>query len=258
MMQRGPYLVIAALLISPVRPCAAQPAPVAADIQEEQSWLKGWEGRAERLREYRRVKPEEVPDAVKIEAAQWLKKDAGMSRRHFLRTGEGLSEAYGDYYIELTVFLVGLRDPRSIPALLEVMDVARGVSTTLAEFGEAAVQPVAQKLSDSFLRHDAIFTLGKFLQGYRIGKSKITRGSFNRIKRALLELTRDPEELARQMAAEALGHAGPDEEVTRRLSELAKSDPYQTLDHRRKPPAPFYPVRDAAEKALERIASGNP
>ncbi|HEX7958432.1 MAG TPA: hypothetical protein VF493_00845, partial [Terriglobales bacterium] len=159
---------------------------------DDSSWFAGWQERAAKLDAYRTVPAAELQDAAKAEAISWLDKDADYASRHFQKTGAGLGEAFGEYYIDLTLFVAGLKDPRSINALTKVMDVAGRVSTTLAEFGDAAVEPVLGQLNNPVLRKGAIFTLGKFVEGSQKGKTKISDANIKNIKQAVLNSARDP------------------------------------------------------------------
>jgi HEAT repeat protein len=160
-----------------------------------------------------------------------------------------LGEAYGEYYVDLALFVAGLKDARSINALTKVMDVAGRISTTLAEFGDAAVQPVIAQLDSPTLRSDAIFTLGKFVQGSRNGRSPVSPANVQTIRQLLLKFARDPSPLARESAAEALQYFKNDSEVVRTLQDLADNDPYSRGKDLKTNTAMF-PVRRAAKAAL--------
>lgn len=138
-----------------------KPFPPPVDPAKDAEWFRQWESRQARF-EAIRQKP---GDADKLWAMNTLYNEAAFMQRHFARTGEPLGEDYGAYYIDLGLFVTQLKDPRSIEALAVATDIAPSVSSTLAEFGDPAVDAVVRTLNNPFLRDSGAFTLGKFLQG---------------------------------------------------------------------------------------------
>ena len=193
-----------------------------------------------------------MEDSAKREVISWLTREADYAARHYRNTGTGLGESYGDYYIDLTLFVVQLKDPRSIGALTKATDVAGRVSTTLAEFGEPAVQPVLAQLGNPLLRDSTLYTLGKFIEGNGIGRCHISEASIGRIRRALFEAVLDTSSATRLSAVNALKYFGRDAEVIRTLQHVASGDQYVVV---RDPNTgkKAYPVRQAAAAALDEI-----
>ena len=157
-----------------------KPFPPPADPAADARWFAAWEARQTRFEGFR-SKP---TDADKLWAIRTLYNEAAFMQRHFTRTGEPLGEDYGAYYIDLGLFVTKLKDPRSIEALAVATDIAPSVSSTLAEFGDPAVDAVVRTLNNPLLRDSGAYTLGKFLQGtnerrIRIAPQKMTmiRGS---------------------------------------------------------------------------------
>jgi HEAT repeat protein len=215
----------------------------------DSSWFAGWQQRYAQLQTYEATPPPKLEDAAKRQAIGWLDREADYAARHFQNTGEGLSEDYGDYYIELTLFVARLKDPRSIVALTKVTDVSGRVSTTLAEFGEPAVQPVLRQLQSPLLRNSTVYTLGKFIEGNETGRCHIAESSVQTIRQALLEAVVDASPTTRVAAVNALKYFRRDTEVMRTIQHLASDDPYGVV---RDPSTgkQIYPVRQAAAAAL--------
>jgi hypothetical protein len=223
---------------------AAKPPAVRKEVS---TWLAGVGDRDQVVQRYRHTKVDEIPDDVKKQVIDWLEKDAKYTQEYFRVTGEGVGEEYGEAYIDLALFVARLNDPRSIEALAGAMDVAPIISTTLAEFGEAAVDPVLRKLSNPDLRLDVAYTLGKFVQGSQIGKNKLSAATIQRIRVALVGLLRDPSAPTRQNALDALGYFKPDDELLGIVRSIAEKDPQTRMGDAGK----FYPVRRTAAKLLK-------
>lgn len=164
-------------------PPEKKPFPPEADPLEDAKWQSAWE---EREAQFEKIDQDQPTDEQKLWAMDTLRQEAAFIQRHFVRSGEGLGEDYGGYYMDLAIFVTGLKDPRSIGALSVATDVAPSVATTLAELGEPAVDPVIDMLGNQFLRESAAFTLGKFLQGRREGRSKISDASAAKIRAVLI------------------------------------------------------------------------
>ncbi|HEX7153117.1 MAG TPA: hypothetical protein VF618_16640 [Thermoanaerobaculia bacterium] len=162
-----------------VRPTFPPPASAADD----ERWFTAWE---EREGLFEAIDPAAVSDEEKKWAIATLREEAAFLQRHFLRTKEGLGEAYGAYYIDLALFVTKLKDPRSIESLAVAMDVAPVISTTLAEMGDPAVDPVLAAITNPFLRESSAYTLGKFLQGSREGRSRLSPANVTRIRQTLV------------------------------------------------------------------------
>jgi hypothetical protein len=220
-----------------------------------QGWLAGWPQRAEKLESIKRIGAQKLPDDAKVEVIGWLERDARAVQEQFTRTGEGAGEAFGDYYIDLAQFVTTLKDRRSIRALSLAMDVSGRVSTTLAEFGDAAVEPVIAQLQNPLLRDSATYTLGKFVQGRTLKKCELSAANVARIREELLRLARDPSPSTRQNAVEALGHFSSDKEILSVIRNIAEHDPYSRKRTEDNLPD-LFPVREAAKRALKRLEAG--
>jgi hypothetical protein len=221
-------------------------------VDADSAWFADWPQRYAQLQVYQTTPPRKLEDAAKLEVFSWLKRDAEYATRHFQNTGTGLGEAFGDYYIDLVLFVVQLKDPRSIDALARVTDVSGRVSTTLAEFGELAVRPVLAQLRNPLLRDSILYTLGKFIEGSRSGRSHISESSTRAIRAALLEGARDASPTARLSAVNALKYFRRDPEIVRTLQQLASDDQYAVVRDPRSGEV-TYPVRRAAIVALREL-----
>jgi HEAT repeat protein len=218
----------------------------------DSAWFAGWPQRYARLQAWQKTPAPKLEDAAKREVIAWLDREAEYAARHYRNTGTGLGEAFGDYYIDLTLFVAQLKDPRSIAALTKVTDVAGRVATTLAEFGEPAVAPVLAQLENPLLRDSTVFTLGKFVEGSRDGRCHISEAGIRRIRQALLAAVLDTEPAVRRSAAGALKYFGGDAEVIRTLRQVASGDPYVAFFDTRTGER-WYPVREAAAAALDEM-----
>jgi hypothetical protein len=157
--------------------------PPPGNAAEDERWETAWEDREGLFESIDRDNPS---DAEKLWAMKTLWNEAAFLQRHFAKSSEGLGEGYGAYYIDLALFVTKLKDPRSIESLAVAMDVAPAISTTLAELGEPAVDPVIGLLANPYLRESAAYTLGKFLQGQREGRSRLTPATVTKVRQALV------------------------------------------------------------------------
>ena len=221
-------------------------------IDADSTWFSGWSQRYTQLQAYEKTPAPKLEDAAKREVISWLNREADFAAHHYQSTGKGLDESYGDYYIDLTLFVVQLKDARSIGALTKVTDVAPRVSTTLAEFGELAVEPVLAQLGDPLLRDSTVYTLGKFIEGNGNGHCHLGEASIGKIRQALLAAVLDREPAIRTSAAGALKYFRGDAEVIRTLRQLALADEY-VGGRDSKTGEWTYPVREAAAAALDEI-----
>lgn len=186
-----------------------KPFPPPADPAADAQWQKDWESRAARFESFR----EKPTDQDKLWAMQTLYLEAAFMQRHFARTGEPLGEEYGAYYIDLGLFVTHLKDPRSIEALAVATDIAPAVSSTLAEFGDPAVDAVVRTLNNPFLRESGAFTLGKFLQGSTERRIRVAPAKMLTIRGALTKAAVNGTPSLQRNAVRALRHVQltPDE-----------------------------------------------
>lgn len=203
----------------PQRPRPVFPPP--ADAATDERWRRGWE---ERAATFETIDPAAPSDEQKLWAMKALREEAAFLQRHFARTEEPLGEAYGAYYIDLTLFVTQLKDPRSVEALAVATDVAPSVSTTLAELGEEAVAPVLAMLDNPMLAESSAYTLGKFLQGSKEERSRIRPESVMKIRGSLLDAAATGKRPVRKSAIRALRHARLTPQEKDKLRRLTLTD----------------------------------
>ncbi len=196
-----------------------KPFPPPADPAKDAVWLQQWESRQARLEAIR----EKPSDADKVWAMNTLYNEAAFLQRHYSRTGQPLGEAYGAYYIDLGLFVTKLKDPRSIEALAVATDIASSVSTTLAEFGDPAVDAVVRTLNNPYLRDSGAFTLGKFLQGSNEKRIKVAPQKQMMIRGALTKAVVSGTPTLQRNAARALRHVKLTEDEKKILRSVESS-----------------------------------
>jgi hypothetical protein len=238
----------------------AAPQENGADPNES-LWLEQWPAREAELYTWKQLQHDQIPDDTKLKAMEWLRKDVDYAASSYQRTQRPLGEAYGEYYIELVLFVAHLKDRRAIPVLADTVDVAPIVWTTLAEFGDEAVPYVVKNLAKPFLASDAAHALGTFARGRTIGKSPITEKTFLDIRDALLRTLDDRSFVTRKAAVNALEHVGPDPLVLAALQRVSRTDPYVRsipAGKRNAAVARDYPVRNAAGAVLLKLERRSP
>jgi hypothetical protein len=209
---------------------------------------QGWEQRAAQLPQYENRPETTIAADDRRRLIQWAieAEDAGDLA---LATGIPLGEAYGDYYIRLILLLCRLHDPAAIPALARAVDVANRVATTLAEFGDPAVEPVIRVLGKPQLTVDAVYTLGKFVEGSTLGKTRLSPAMRSRIRTEVLKAVNHVSPWVRRAAVRALSNFDGDPEVITTLERVTSSDPYRRV----REGGIDFPVRDEATKVLQRL-----
>jgi hypothetical protein len=221
-MSGGMVRLATAAILCAAQPGIAQPAMMSTrpDPAADERWKAAWGSRAEQFDSIDRIHP---TDEDKLWAMRTLRAEAAFLQRQFTRTGEPLGEAYGTYYIDLALFVTHLHDARSIDALALATDIAPAVSTTLAELGDPAVDPVIATLSNPYLRESAAFTLGKFLQGEREGRSRISGANVQKIRDALRAAVMSEVPSLQKNAIRALGRGELSREDVAILRRVAAS-----------------------------------
>lgn len=209
--------------------------PPDATPEADAKWMKAWESRAERFDSIRKS----PTDADKLWAMQTLFLEAAFMQRHFSRTEEALGEDYGAYYIDLGLFVTQLKDPRSIESLAVATDIAPIVSSTLAEFGDPAVDAVVRTLNNPFLGESGAYTLGKFLQGTNEKRIKVAPAKMKTIRGALTQAIEKGAPTMQRNAIRALRQVKLTEEertILRRVEKNEKTNPSVRMEIRRSLP----------------------
>lgn len=216
---------------------------------EHESWLRDWPKRLPSVEAAAAMELRDLTDESRLQLITWLVKDNQALRERYRLTQRPMGEGFGDYYIALVLLVAKMKDVRSVDILARTMDVAPSVSTTLAEFGDLALEPVVTQLSDPSLELSAIYTLGKFVLGKRLGRNMLSEDAAGRIRSILLGATASRSGDVRVVAVQAIAQFHNDTEVRQILRRLAKQDPFvrsRQADGARL----YYPVREAAAAAL--------
>jgi hypothetical protein len=213
--------------------------------------LEPWQDHEQKLALIKAKPIGELTDAEKLSLISWLNDDIDAAQRHFAATGEGLGEGYGEYVIDLSLTVAGLRDKRALPALVKVMDISNGISQAIAEFGDDAVGPVTAQLNNSIERSSAVETLGFLLKGQQLHKNSLSSESADQIEKQLLALTTDSSGQVRMLAVRGLAFAKPSPEAVNALKQISFEDPYQRVRKTDGESQTVYPVREAATATLK-------
>ena len=209
--------------------------PPDATPESDAKWWKDWESRGERFESIKKS----PTDQDKLWAMQTLYLEAAFMQRHFSSTGEALGEDYGAYYIDLGLFVTGLKDPRSIESLAVATDIAPAVSATLAEFGDPAVDAVVRTLNNPFLGESGAYTLGKFLQGTNERRIRIAPAKMQTIRGALTQAIEKGAPTLQRNAIRAMRHVKLTEQektILRRVEKNERTNPSVKTEIRRSLP----------------------
>jgi hypothetical protein len=173
--------------------------------------------------------------------------------REVKKTGKTLTEGYITYYGDLIAAVAGLNDPRAMNGLVGAITTGGMADRGLAQIGPAVLDPLMLQLQsrDVIIRAAAVRALTTLWQPeYRSRFSD--DGSRQRIKAALLKSAADEDGGVRLAAVYGLALM-PDPDTIPVLKTLATSDPSR-LQGQADEGGPFYPVRQAARRALDQIA----
>ena len=184
----------------------------------------------------------ERSDELKLALIKLLERENAFSREYresvYKRTGVPLGEEYGDYHGDLIEAVTSLKDIRSLNALIGVIETGNMVTSTLAEFGNDALDRVVEVFnSGGTARVSAGLVLAKMLDAKNAPKvsDPVPR---QKIKDTLIRAAGDPSRFVRLAGIEGLRRVGGPEVVSL-LQKLATSDPEET-------------VRNAATEALKK------
>ncbi|PYN66445.1 MAG: hypothetical protein DMD93_17930 [Candidatus Rokuibacteriota bacterium] len=145
-----------------------------------------------------------------------------------------------EYYEDLIAAVTSLRDTRSLEALIGALRTGYMVTSTLAGFGDAALDRMIELLNrgDTGTRGSASFVLAHMLDTQNVSRVSDPL-SRQKIKDALLRAVRDSSPYVRLESVEGLAKLG-DLDVIPLIRNLATGDP-STL------------IRDAANEALKKL-----
>ena len=174
------------------------------------------------------------------------------TENELVKASAELVEEFSDYYGDLLSAVTSLRDPRSIKGLSEAMGTGHMVTRTLASFGEAAMNPVLEKLrtEGGVSKQGAAIVLGRLLDPDNPASIK-DPASREKIK---VELKKAAQDMAgayiRAAAVEGLAKL-KDPEIVSFLTDIARKDGYDASQFVGKPGS--FPVREAATAGLLRL-----
>ncbi len=190
---------------------------------------------------------------IKISLIHLLEKENQLVQ-HSEKTRGRLTEAYTNYYGDVIVAVVTLKDIRSMNALLGAISTGWMAVRTLAEFAPASLYPVLAKLNDKdpLVRSSALGVLQEMLSPPNYDKVKQPE-SRHKIKQAFLSGTRDENAIVRAAAVRGLAALG-DPDVIPIVEELAQHDP-DYLPRQGEGGSNLYYVRNQARRALIELRS---
>jgi hypothetical protein len=199
--------------------------------QEIDSWLSGWPERSKQLEQATQEPLARITSATRLKIIKLLEMETDASQNHYDRTQTGLGEDYGQYYMRLVFFVVKLKDPVAIPALVQVIDVSREVGNAVAAFGLPALEPLLNKVQshDMLMRFNAVYTLGKLVDV--LGSENVNhRDALAKIKIVLLSVCRDdPSGMVRRNAVDAIYGLPEGQDITAALDDVIRTDPAESV-----------------------------
>jgi len=145
-----------------------------------------------------------------------------------------------EYYEDLIAAVTSLRDTRSLEALIGALRTGYMVTSTLAGFGDAALDRMIELLNrgDTGTRGSASFVLAHMLDAQNVSRVSVPL-SRQKLKDALLRAVRDSSPYVRLASVEGLAKLG-DPDVIPLIQNLATSDPSKL-------------IRGAANEALKKL-----
>jgi len=180
------------------------------------------------------------------------------AKRHAHGAGTTATDAeeYSEYYASLVRTVAGLRDPRSIPALLGAAGSGGMATRGVAHFGRMALDPVVNQIkgSNAHLSAGAVFVLRDMLAFRTVTDAD----SHSKIKSVLLYALNRPEEEIKEAAIGAVEYLDDRDDFIPELTSIADSDPIKiegvtSKDQENR--GTVYPVRRSARSLLLKIAN---
>jgi hypothetical protein len=179
-----------------------------------------------------------------------LGSESAFRRNHF-SVEHPAPEGYFDYVGDLAMSVVHMRDQRSVNALIGFIDTGGMVGNGIARFGDVALP----KVLDVIAKGSAVQVTSAYeVLGFMMEPTNLRNFSNPALARSTLkdQLVRglsDPHPFARVTAINGLAKIGDADAVP--LIQKALQDPhFNTYGG-----SPNYPVRDAAQRALDQIAA---
>jgi DNA-binding ferritin-like protein len=135
-------------------------------------------------------------------------------KKQYKLTGETLTEDYTDYYGDLIGTVAGLKDSRSVAALVGAITTGNMATSGLAELAPYSLDAVAEKAdsSDHAIRNSATITLSQMLEPAKINRLEMDRpGTREKIKQILIKKARDVDYNVRLSAIDGLAKLHDDD-----------------------------------------------
>ncbi len=195
-------------------------------------------------------------DEINITLIGLLETENNLIREHekkFGQTGETLTEDYTDYYGDLIAAVAGLKDSRSVTALVGAINTGNMATNALAELAPFSINMVTEKVDsdDLLVRGSATRVLSKMLEPTNINRLETQLpGSREKIKQLLVKKAKDADHNIRLTAINGLAKL-QDADAVSVLEDVSKNDPYESKGA--KGEIKSYPVREAAKKHLSRM-----
>lgn len=168
--------------------------------------------------------------------------------KKFDLTGETLTEEYTNYHGDLIGTVAGLKDSRSVNALVNAINTGNMATKGLAALAPFSIDIVAEKVDseDWLTRSSATRVLSQILESANINhlQSEIP-GFREKIKNFLIRKAKDADHNVRLSAIAGLAKL-QDADAIKVLEDISQSDLYQSTKGGRT----SYPVREAAKKHL--------
>lgn|SRR5262249_46820595 len=161
-------------------------------------------------------------------------------------------EEFIRYHGDLIAAVAGLKDKRSLNALLGAMETGNMMMNGLAALGNEAVDAVMERFNrgDQHSRQAAAMVLSKMLSSGTVKDTAYVM----KIKEVFMVAISDKEWSIRMSAVRGLaGFNDPD--VITLIEEVAKSDPKEIPGEDGRPNA--FPVREEARKVLQSMKAGS-
>lgn len=171
--------------------------------------------------------------------------------KKFELTGETLTEEYTNYHGDLIGTVAGLKDSRSVNALVGVINTGNMATKGLAALAPFSIDTVAEKVDNEewSTRSSATRALSQMLEPANINRVESEApGSREKIKNLLIRKAKDADYNVRLSAINGLGKLH-DREAVQVLEDISRNDMYQST----KGGTTSYPVREAAKKHLNHI-----
>ncbi|HEX8197646.1 MAG TPA: HEAT repeat domain-containing protein [Pyrinomonadaceae bacterium] len=196
----------------------------------------------------------ENSDKINITLIRLLETENNFIRKQekkFEQTGETLTEEYTNYHGDLIGTVAGLKDSRSVNALVGAINTGNMATKGLAALAPFSIDIVAEKVDsdDWSTRSSATRALSQMLEPTNINRLESEApGSREKIKNLLIRKAKDADYNVRLAAINGLGKL-QDRDAAQVLEDISRNDMYQST----KGSTTSYPVREAAKKHLSRL-----